>query len=255
MYGSMKLVPDLIIKSLMVINRNPAFLALCGRTDYIESITFHEAALFALTILNPILLFRISCSYAHSFNRDKESGMLMYFNSQNISRASYWLTQLILNAGSYTLNMIILGVCFTLMSLSGVPVKILREITLDNVYDCLIALVSVGFFCFSAGLVYGMLHDYFHFKSNMHTCFIVMIIIYIFPNIIDALTALIDNSGSNTFLQQFHTITCYIRKCNPLYWCNPWNPADKPLCIAIVMIGFANILVSFVVYMRKNLAV
>lgn len=244
MYEIMKLLPDFVINTIMLINKTPYLLSFLGKSDYIEAITFYQGALVVMTPVNVFLLYKLLTYAVNSFMGDRQSGMLLYFYSLSVSKTKYWFSKVISAFVYYIACILILSLCTTLMSLSGIPVKILRDITLENVFTHMLSTASTGFMLLSIGT---LIYTLFAQKATafIRGTYIAMLLICVLPNFIKPLL-------SNSMLSGIYNIACSIRNLIPVYWCSPYNTFNRTTCITAVVIGLLSLSFSLIIFRRKS---
>ncbi len=249
MYEIMKLLPDFVINTIMLINKTPYLLSFLGKSDYIEAITFYQGALVVMTPVNVFLLYKLLTYAVNSFMGDRQSGMLLYFYSLSVSKTKYWFSKVISAFIYYIACILILSLCTTLMSLSGIPVKILRDITLKNVFTHMLSTASTGFMLLSIGT---LIYTLFAQKATafIRGTYIAMLLICVLPNFIKPLLS--NSMLSGSILSGIYNIACSIRNLIPVYWCSPYNTFNRTTCITAVVIGLLSLSVSLIIFRRKS---
>lgn len=243
MYEIMKLLPGFVINAIMLINKTPYLLSFLGKSDYIESITFYQGAMVIMTPVNVFLSYKLLTYAVHSFMGDRQSGMLLYFYSLSVSKTKYWFSKVISAFVYYIACILILSLCTTLMSLSGIPVKILRDITLENVFTRILSTASTGFMLLSMGI---LIYTLFAQKAAafIRGTYMVMLLICVLPNFIRSLPS--------SILSGIYNPVCSIRNLVPVYWCSPYNTFNRTACIIAVVIGLLSLFVSLIIFRRKS---
>ncbi|MGN0327451.1 MAG: hypothetical protein ACI4D4_00585 [Lachnospira sp.] len=238
MYCVMTLAPGLVIKIIMFINKTPWLLSFIGAKDYIKSMTFHQGALVVMTVVNILFMYKLLMYAVNSFMNDRRTGMILYFYSLSVSKTTYWFSKVISTFIYYITGILLLGLCVTLMSLSGIPVQILRDITLTAVFTRMLSVASTGFMMLSVGILLSTILSR-TISSFIQSIYIIMLFLCVLPNILKTLPGI-------------YNIACFIRNLVPIYWCNPWNVYSKTTCITSVLIGLICLLIGGIIFKKKS---
>lgn len=254
----MKWMPQVVIAVAQTINHSAVLRSFLGLGKAIEAVTYKELAMSVLTFIYPIFCYLWVSRSAHSFWHEERYGTLHYFYTQPVSRMAYWAAKVLVNFLSYVVYMIFLYLSMVLLSLNGVPVKILKEMTMEDVNNVMISILCIGIMCVGIGTLLGSAANRKRANRWIDCCFGAMLVLCLLPGIFRALAAWLETF--NLSVGAITVITGALEKVRllaPLYWCNPWHRMNAALksgqiCI-MILVGIIAFAAAAFIYSRRSL--
>lgn len=254
----MKFIPQLIIVLVRTINVSAALRAFLGLDKAIEAVTYKQLAMAVLTFIWPILCYLWVSWSAHIFWNEEKYGTIHYFYSQPISRMTYWTEKMLVNFLTYAVCMILIYVLTVLLSLNGVPVKILREMTMEDVNDVMISVLVTGIMCVGVGTLLGSAVNGKRAIRWIHYCFGAMIAVCLLPGVFNILKTWMSSNKLST--EAISAIIGFLEKARlwvPLHWCIPWHRMGNALNVGqigfIISLGIIAFAAAALIYSRRSL--
>lgn len=186
-FAIMKLAPMIILYIVRFINRSEITLALFGLEKQLTSVTYKDLAISVITVANPVILYFVARNTAASYWYDKRIGNTFYFFTQPVSKAYYWFSKTFINL-IFTLFLTLTAyLSVFLLSLSGVPVKELKKITVRQVNKIMPSFfMAVLTFCL-LGIVLGLAVSEYRGLKLINYITIIMLLLCLLPNLTSAL--------------------------------------------------------------------
>lgn len=254
----MKWMPQVVITIAQTINRSAALRSFLGIDKAIEAVTYKQLAMSVLTFICPVFCYLWVNWSADAFWHEEKYGTLHYFYAQPISRMAYWAAKTLVNVLAYAVCMIFLYLSMILLSLNGVPVKLLKEMTMEDVNHVMISVLCVGILCVGTGTLLGSAANRKRANRWLRYCFGMMLMLCFLPGLLRTLAVWLSSLKLDVGVVTAITgVLQKVRLLVPLYWCNPWHRMETALSggqIGVLLITAVIIFTgAAVVYSRRSL--
>lgn len=258
----MRQFPKLITESMMGINRSKLLMAFLELQEFITAVTYEQMTMVLLTAVGPLMMYFVLKECAAAYWREERMGTMQYYYSLGITRIAYWSGKFLAGLFCYFLYFGLMYGMVLLLSQYGIPVKILKEISLDRVNRIMGAMFSIGLLCLGAGNILGVCAFEYRGKKWMRCVFAGMAGVCLLPNILSAVIYLFETGGFPAGIWKgIAGVVSAVRKYVPMHWCSPWNSVsfDKAqisgLLLGSMILCTVAAGVSAWIYHRKNLMV
>lgn len=254
----MRWCPQFVVAIARLINRFAMLRSFLGINKAIEAITYKQAAMSVLTVAYPVFCYLLIRTTANSFWCEEQYGTLHYFYAQPVSRTDYWTAKTLANVLSYALYTTLLYLSVIMLSLTNVTVKILKEITMEDVNNVMISIICISMLCVGIGTLLGSLTSWQKAQKPAFDCFCIMIVLCLLPCVFRVLAAWMEKADMS--LESVNTIIKFTEKIRliiPLYWCNPSLRMNNALTVWQICAISATAIIAFAaavaIYHKRSL--